>query len=710
MPTTLRRFLFILAIALAHSLAAQEKPSPAAKPVEALPHWDLDALSKPPRTHPAKEPQARGVTSVFFEGLPWRKKPTQVFAYYGIPKVAPGTKVPGMVLVHGGGGTAFDAWVRLWTSRGYAAIAMDTCGCVPIGSYGHWQRHDAGGPPGWGGFDQIDQPLQDQWTYHAIADVVLAHSLLRSFPEVDPDKIGLTGISWGGYLTCIASGVDPRFRLAVPVYGCGFLGDNSAWLADFKQMGPERSARWLACWDPSVWLRQARMPMLWVTGTNDFAYPMDSLQKSYRLTQGPHTLCLRVRMPHGHGGAGENPAEIAAFADNLLKRGQSLPRITGQGRAGEQVWAAFESPSPIERAELNYTCQTGRWQDRTWETAAAEINPTAAKVTARLPKGVKVYYLNLIDRRNLTVSTEHQEIPPPNGASAAPGSGPRFERVDNQSFPDLFIWRDTCNVYVIRQGEAALLIDLGDGSVLEHLKDIGVKRVEWVLFTHHHREQCQGAPRLKGSGARMAAPEGERALFERPSDFRKMKVRLGDAYTIHGSSYVRPPSQPIPLDRTFKPNETFRWHGREVICVETPGNSPGSMTYLLQEDGRRLAFSGDVMLHDARMHTWFDTEWDYGFAAGIRALKKSVALLSDSKLDWLLPAHGPVVPQPRPQLRQFAEKLRAWNRFICAATESRRPPTPTRTRCPNRRSFRMSGRYRLTCSNSNAKTSGPILA
>ena len=51
---------------------------------------------------------------------------------------------------------------------------------------------------------------------------------------------------------------------------------------------------------------------------------------------------------------------------------------------------------------------------------------------------------------------------------------------------------DTCNVYVIRAGEQAILIDFGTGSVLEHLTDIGVKKVAWVLFTHHHREQVQG--------------------------------------------------------------------------------------------------------------------------------------------------------------------------------------------------------------------------
>ena len=73
--------------------------------------------------------------------------------------------------------------------------------------------------------------------------------------------------------------------------------------------------------------------------------------------------------------------------------------------------------------------------------------------------------------------------------------------------PGLFVWTDTCNVYVLKDGDAALLVDLGDGSVLEHLKDIGVARVEWVLFTHHHREQCQGAQRLKGSLTKLAAPQ-----------------------------------------------------------------------------------------------------------------------------------------------------------------------------------------------------------
>src|ERR1051325_3401191 len=71
-----------------------------------------------------------------------------------------------------------------------------------------------------------------------------------------------------------------------------------------------------------------------------------------------------------------------------------------------------------------------------------------------------------------------------------------FSQPDAENYPNLFVWSDTCNVYVLRDGDTALLINLGDASVLDHLSEIGVKRVDWVLFTDHHREQCQGAPKL----------------------------------------------------------------------------------------------------------------------------------------------------------------------------------------------------------------------
>ncbi|MDB6033920.1 MAG: hypothetical protein JWM16_4258 [Verrucomicrobiales bacterium] len=232
-----------------------------------------------------------------------------------------------------------------------------------------------------------------------------------------------------------------------------------------------------------------------------------------------------------------------------------------------------------------------------------------------------------------------------------------FSPIHSKLAPDAFVWADTCNVYVLRDGDAALLIDLGDGSVMDHLGEIGVKRVEWVLFTHHHREQCQGASRLRNTGAKVAAPELERELFEKPEGFRKMDVSLEDRFTVYGSSYVRPPIEPIVLDRAFKTNDTFTWRGHEFTCLDTRGNSPGGLTYLLKQPKGLLAFSGDLMLDGAKMHTWFDTEWDYGFAAGIKALRESVAQLTAKQPALLLPSHGGIIPNPRTQLSEFADKL-----------------------------------------------------
>jgi len=369
--------------------------------------WDTAKLFQAPKAAPAEGFQAEGMRAVFYDGLPYHGKPTRVFAWLGIPKGEPDRKLPGMVLVHGGGGTAFANWVKLWNDRGYAAISMDTCGCVPKGSYGNWERDAQGGPPGWGGWRQIADPREDQWTYHAVAQAILGHSLLRAQPEVDADRIGLTGISWGGYLACIVAGLDHRLKCVVPVYGCGYTNEHG-FAGNVATLGKEGAERWMRWWDPSVYLPDAKAPMAWVTGTNDFAYTMNALQKSYRLPKGPRTLCIRIRMPHGHGPAGEAPKEIAAFAGSILKGGEPLPKLTGQGgREGNQVWATFESKRPVAKAELCFTRDLGKWQDRKWEALAAQLAP--GKATATLPEGATVYYLNLFDDRGCVVSTEHVE-------------------------------------------------------------------------------------------------------------------------------------------------------------------------------------------------------------------------------------------------------------------------------------------------------------
>lgn len=234
---------------------------------------------------------------------------------------------------------------------------------------------------------------------------------------------------------------------------------------------------------------------------------------------------------------------------------------------------------------------------------------------------------------------------------------------------DIFLFPDICNVYVIKSGKLGLLIDLGTGEVLDHLKEIGITKVEWVLFTHHHREQTQGYPRLKNTGAKVAVPEVEKALFESPLNFRKMAPALSDAFTVHGASYVRPGITPIKVDKTFAKMDDFIWQGIELWCVETAGNSPGSLSYITKKEGEWIAFTGDVMLQGSKLHTWFDSEWDYGFSKGIYALYNSLGQLEGYPLKKMLPSHGPIIENPLPQLQALRNTLREFNKLYLRGWE-----------------------------------------
>ena len=203
---------------------------------------------------------------------------------------------------------------------------------------------------GWGGFDQIDQPREDQWTYQAVAKIVLAHSLLRSLKEVDPDRTGVTGISWGGYLTCIVAGVDSRFKLAVPVYGCGFYRQ-TVFKDQLAKLSPEQADRWMAWWDPSAYLGGAGMPMLWVTGSNDFAYTLNALQPSYRLAQGAANPL--------------HPAPDAARPRRSRRKPRGDPRLRRQHPQGRSTAPADHGPGTDGQERLgDVHIEGARWPRR----------------------------------------------------------------------------------------------------------------------------------------------------------------------------------------------------------------------------------------------------------------------------------------------------------------------------------------------------------
>ena len=400
----------VIAVLLAGPLCLAAKEAQQIRPADTLPKttpWDLKALSPAP-AFKWTESSVKGVRALHYSGPAYKGKPTRVFAYYATPGSMAGDRskdknLPAVVLVHGGGGTAFDQWVQLWAKRGYAAIAMDLAGYGP-----KRKRLEDGGPDQKDGtkFGAVDQPNTDQWTYHAVASVILAHSLIMSFDEVDADRTALTGISWGGYLTCIVSGLDNRFKASVPVYGCGFLHDNSCWLGYFKKMSSENRAKWVRLWDPSSYVGSASMPMLFVNGGKDFAYPPDSHAKTAALVKAPgKTMRFSPDLPHGH--IFDRPKAVEVFIEHYLKGGVVLPLVLPPTAVDGKLTASVKTKTRLTSAKLYYTTEKlpGSARTRKWIEKPATI--AGNRITAEAPpKEATIWFLTVTDERKTMVSSK----------------------------------------------------------------------------------------------------------------------------------------------------------------------------------------------------------------------------------------------------------------------------------------------------------------
>lgn len=369
--------------------------------------WNLAELKKPPEAK-WSEPTL-GVQEVYFAGEPLEGKPTRVFAYFAKPDGA--GPFPAMVLVHGGGGKAFKDWAIHWQKRGYAAISMDLAGNGPDGRLADGAP-DQSDDVKFKAFD--DASAKNMWTYHAVADVVRAHSLIAAREEVDAKRIGITGISWGGYLTNIVAGIDDRFKVAVPVYGCGFLDDNSAWTDRIRAMPAEQRERWTRYWDPAKYVGGVRCPMLYLNGTNDFAYPLDSYKKTYSLVnnnkdvkkEGPVTLSIVPRLPHGHIWTFR---VVDDFVDSVLRNGPPLAKLSAMRVADGMATCTVDKSEKLARPELHYTTDQGPWQKREWKSVPGELSGN--KLTAKIPEGRPiVVYLSVQNENEVMISTQHEEI------------------------------------------------------------------------------------------------------------------------------------------------------------------------------------------------------------------------------------------------------------------------------------------------------------
>jgi len=193
-----------------------------------------------------------------------------------------GTRYPALINVHGGPftqyGNRFVDDFQLQAGAGFGVIY-----CNPRGSAGYseqWGRairgpecsHDPG--TGWGGVD--------------FADVMAcAESACQRFSWIDPDRLGILGGSYGGFMTSWAIGHTDRFRAACSERACNNLltMEHSADIAGYirSYVGPDHIT------DPDAYLRQSPVsfvremttPVLILHSEDDLRCPISQAEELF---------------------------------------------------------------------------------------------------------------------------------------------------------------------------------------------------------------------------------------------------------------------------------------------------------------------------------------------------------------------------------------------------------------------------------------------
>lgn len=325
----------------------------------------------------------------------------QVFCYVGVPEGASAENpVPGVVLVHGATGTAFYDWVQEWNDRGYAAIAMDTEGRMPAedtSSHNATGYHESIKPHGPinAAFTDSSKPVEGQWVYHALASVIASTSFLRSLEGVNPDLIGITGVSYGGFLTCLAVGYDDRYSFAAPVYGCLSNAPSAQRFGTYinNNAGAE-------IWDGLGPLEASRTPILFVNSDADTSFAVDSISRCVQASK-YGAVSFIPGLNHGHW-EGAEVKEVFAFADEICKDGTPLIHVTSEPLNNELEIAVPEGVSVVE-AKQRYTLSTVLDHFTEWEDDSVEVEDEYVFYSTEDFK--EYYYISIQDDRGYYVSS-----------------------------------------------------------------------------------------------------------------------------------------------------------------------------------------------------------------------------------------------------------------------------------------------------------------
>ncbi len=154
---------------------------------------------------------------------------------------------PAILMFHGYSGSAGDWLDKLpYAAAGYTVAALD---CRGQGG----QSEDVGGTVGWTLRGHIVRGLDDtpdKLMYRQLfLDTAQLARIVMAMPDVDPDRVGVTGGSQGGGLTLACAALEPRIRRVAPTFP--FLCDyQRVWELDLAKDAYAELKEWFQRFDP----------------------------------------------------------------------------------------------------------------------------------------------------------------------------------------------------------------------------------------------------------------------------------------------------------------------------------------------------------------------------------------------------------------------------------------------------------------------------
>jgi glyoxylase-like metal-dependent hydrolase (beta-lactamase superfamily II) len=246
--------------------------------------------------------------------------------------------------------------------------------------------------------------------------------------------------------------------------------------------------------------------------------------------------------------------------------------------------------------------------------------------------------------------------------AATPGSPSRFESLSEH----VGVYHDVVNVGVIQKNGKTLLIESGEGRILNAPRNPSLNSIDWVLYTDHHRDQCSGAARLKKAGSKIGAPVGEAAFFRNATEiWRNADKALHHRYDFRPDMFILRSS--VTPDRELQPGEVFKWEGLEIQVVSTSGPTDASVSYIVDIDTKKYAFTGDLIYGPGQLWNFYMLQkrfpgmtGDYwGFGGAAADLIRSLDDVLSYKPAMIVPSHGLVMRDPGGAVAQLKNNLHA---------------------------------------------------